>query len=104
MSEQDKFEAQGRAYAALKTATSNAATLTVSLREYSKRLKDLSRAIDTLLHDPAQRDPPGTIKSYYESVMDELRQLETDRAILQIKELHEETSKALLLHEQIEKF
>ena len=103
MSDQEKFEAQGRAYAALKAARANVATLTVSLREFSTVLRELSAAINAFVLDPAQRDP-GAIKPQYANIQDHLRRLSTGRAILELEEIREEASKARLLEEQIEKF
>ena len=103
MSDQEKFEAQGRAYAAVKTARSNVATLTVSLREFSTMLRELSAAIDAFVLDPARRDP-GAIKPQYANIQDHLRRLSTERAVFELGEIQEEAAKARLLQEQIEKF
>jgi hypothetical protein len=106
MSEQEKYEAQGRAHATLKMHRSNIATLTVSLREYSKTLMELSHAIDAFVRDPGRREPPGAIKPQSENLRDHLRRLNvaTDRADSQLDELFMEAGKARLLQEEIEKF
>ena len=103
MSEQEKFEAQGRAYADLKTAKSNIATLTVALREFSKTLRELSGEIDNLLADPARIEPKA-IKPQAENLGDHLRRLDTGSAAFHLSEIHKEATKARFLEEQIAKF
>jgi hypothetical protein len=96
MSEQEKFEAQGRAHAALRQAKSNVAILTVSLQETARGLRELSGWIDAF-------GEPGKSRSASE-IENRLRQLSIERGMLQIGELHEEAAKVRLLQEQIDQF
>jgi hypothetical protein len=52
MSESEKFEAQGRAQAALKQAKSNVATLNTSLNECARQLSEVSSLIAQFVKDP----------------------------------------------------
>jgi transposase-like protein len=98
MSDQEKFEAQGRAYAALKEARSNVATLAVALGTHAQTLAQLSHDIQRLVADPA-RDQLGS-----ETLQRQLREMSNERAILQIGEIFAEAQKAQRLHEQINQF
>ena len=103
MSDDEKLLAQGRAHAALKTAKSNVATLTVNLREFSETLRELSNEIDLLLGDPARHEP-GTTKPQSENLGDHLKRLDTGSAAFWLREIHDEATKVRLLEEQIAKF
>jgi hypothetical protein len=103
MSDDEKHLAQGRAYAALKTAKSQVATLTVTLREFSKTLRELSNEIEGVLADPARRDP-GTTKPQPDNLGTHLRALDTGSAAVQLFDLYKAATEARLLEEQIAKF
>jgi hypothetical protein len=103
MSDQDKFEAQGRAHAALRAARSNVATLTVALREFSQGLRELSQEIEILVADPARHES-GAIKPQAENLGDHLRRLDVGSAAFQLAEICREATKARLLEAEIAKF
>jgi hypothetical protein len=102
VSDPEKYEAQGRAHAALKTARSNVATLTLALHEYTQALRRLAKTMDTFVHDPLTTVPRPL--GELADIQEHLRQLDTERAIRQLEELREETSRVRLLQGQIEQF
>jgi hypothetical protein len=56
MSESEKFEAQGRAQAALKRSKSNVATINVSLQEHARSFAEVGGLIGQLIRDPLFRN------------------------------------------------
>jgi hypothetical protein len=57
MSDSEKYEAQGKAHAALKQAKSNVATLNASLAEYARALAEASALVVRFLQDPLLQTP-----------------------------------------------
>lgn len=95
MSDQEKFEAQGRAHAALKASKSNVATLSVSLREYAQTLRDLSQGVDRLLAGHGD----------LEILQRQLREMTAPhRVIIQAGEFDAESKNVQSLQEQINQF
>lgn len=97
MSEEEKFEAQGRAYAELKKARSNVVTLTTSLQESAKDLEEISRDLDRLLGDPEDQRLALELQ-------ERLRGISSERIAARIAELDRESQRALLLKRQTDQF
>lgn len=103
LSEAEKFEAQGRAMANLKTAKSKVATLNTILREYADQLRETSGFVSQLIANPAYQTDS------YIRLSDHLKQIikngvSAEEITKRIDELVDESERARQLQEQIDNF
>jgi hypothetical protein len=103
MSDSEKYEAQGRAMAALKQGKGNVATLHSSLAEYARRLSEASALVGRVLRDPLFQTPSFIRLS--EHLKASLLELDDPKRIGRlVDELTAETARVQELQEQVDKF
>lgn len=102
VSESEKYEVQGRAYAELKIAESNAATIRISLIAYSERLKGFDSFLKQFLSDPLA---VGSIKALIaDHIKADYRNLVSSSLESNVDELVKETKRIAELKTLIAKF
>jgi hypothetical protein len=97
MSDEEKFEAQGRAYAELKQARGNVATLTESLLRSARDLKEIAAGIHRLLEHPEDQETALTTQ-------ERLKKVNVERLTALIGELDSESQKAAMLQRRTDQF
>lgn len=102
MSESEKFEAQGRAHAALKEARANVATIRVKLAEYVRELAHVSSLISKFASDPLQENSSGI--PLWRHLKTTLQSLNGSSAADLIEELVREKERVEQLEAQIREF
>ena len=102
MSDSEKFEAQGRAYAALKEVKSNVDTAGAALHEHARRFGDAKALIERFVADPNQKNESYISPS--EHLKTTIGQLEIGAVAQLVDELKAESVRIAQLQEQIAKF
>jgi len=102
MSDAEKYEAQGRAHAALKLARSNAATIKSQLLEYAKKLEDDSGMVRRFVDNPTFKHPNSNTPASVN--LKEHLSMGLQNAPELIDQLTKETESILALDEQIRQF
>jgi hypothetical protein len=97
MSEQERFEAQGRAYAALKKAKSNVATISATLDAYRKDVEETARSLGRLIQTPSN---PGASAD----LTNKLRASDPGKFIELAEELHTEAVTVRDLQDKVDNF
>ena len=95
MSESEKFEAQGKAHAALKQGRSNVATINSVLREYGRRLEEIGRLVPRFLAGP---------ELTHNELKKSMENLETERMLKLVDEFKAESAQVSELQEQVDNF
>jgi len=98
MSESEKFEQQGKTYAALKNAKSNVATITSALNDYARQMEEVNRLISRLLANPEHRQDYILISTHLKQKMESL---ETERMVKLVEEFAAESAQVRELQQQV---
>lgn len=103
MSESEKYEAQGRAYAALRQARANAATLQSRLDSYVKEWTQATAALSHIVANPLALDEDG--KLVWPAMRLSIGVLQSPSTVVQlIEELVTESRNVQRLQAQVDKF
>ena len=100
MSESERFEAQGRAHAALKQARSNAATLRAVLKQHALDLKETAHAVHAIVSGGG-RNANAHLSLGVEQAM---ARLSTANIPGLIEEMYAEEQRAAELQQQVDQF
>jgi hypothetical protein len=103
MSESEKYEAQGRAYARLKETTANVATLKAELGEYVRSLRDVANLVADFINDPEKKN--ASFVPLYGHVKDKVEALPGSSTITRrMDDLREQIALMKELKDQVDKF
>ena len=102
MSDAEKFEAQGRAHAALKQAKSNVATIKTKLLAYADKLQETAAMVRRFVETPNENNPHSSIPRA-QNVKTHLWPISDDTARL-VDDLAVEATKVQELQSQIDQF
>ena len=104
MTEDEIYEAQGRANAALKKAKSNVAAIHTVLSQHSRSLKEVAALIARLLSDPSYVEPSSHIK-LSEHLKQQIQALPEREALAQLVEYFStESAEVSQLQQQVDEF
>lgn len=103
MSESEKYEAQGRAYASLKQARSNIATIKAALLHHARYFADVERLLTQLAKEPNAANAAGmSLAGHLETLLEGLPDGKTVAKL--IDDLAGQSAWASRIEEQISKF
>lgn len=103
MSENEAYEAQGRAHASLKRLKSEIATIKAELLRRNQELAALARMVDQVVHDPAHQDSGAPVPRVF-TLEQRLREIDLASMAALAEELFQKTGQASVLEEQIKNF
>jgi hypothetical protein len=102
MSDSEKFEAHGRAYARLKDMKSSAATAKAILLEYSERLDSTNKLVKQFINDPLYKS--SSYIQLSDHLKGEIGRLSVAELANQVDELVYTTKQLIELQAQIDSF